>query len=137
MSWAQKIIKGFKHFLLSKNFLESKNVLESKSLWAEIFYGAKRNTFGVKFFCGETFLGPTILGSEMFALKLFWESTQIVQQLLFLLCPSILAFDFDLILEFFLTLWGPNWLFLSPAWGSKTVLGSTHVVEQLSFSIIS
>ena len=28
---------------------------------------------------------------------------------------------------------GPNWLFLGLGKGSKTVLGSTHVVEQLSF----
>ena len=51
-------------------------------------------------------------------------STHLVQQLLFSLFPSILMFDFDLIMEFFSTLLGPNGLFL----GSKTVLGSTHVV---------
>ena len=32
--------------------------------------------------------------------------------------------------------WGPNGLFLGSMWGSKTVLGSTHVVEQLSFCMI-
>ena len=31
--------------------------------------------------------------------------------------------------------WGPNSLFLGLGKGSKTVLGSTHVVEQLSFSM--
>ena len=29
--------------------------------------------------------------------------------------------------------WGPNGIFLGSMWGSTTVLGSTHVVEQLSF----
>ena len=64
------------------------------------------------------------------------RSTHIVQQLLFSLLPSILTFDFDLILGSFLTFWGLNGLFLSSMWDSKTVLGSTHVVEQLSFCMI-
>ena len=59
-------------------------------------------------------------------------STHIMQQLLFSLFPSILMFDFDLILGLFLTFLGPNGRFL----GSKTILGSTHVAEQLSFSMI-
>ena len=62
-------------------------------------------------------------------------STHVVQQLLFSLFPSILMFDFDLILGLFLTFLGTNGLFLGSMWGSKTVLGSTHVVEQLSFSL--
>ena len=49
--------------------------------------------------------------------------THVVEQLLFSMFPSILSFDFDLILESFFTLWGPNGLFL----GSKTVFGSTHI----------
>ena len=36
----------------------------------------------------------------------------------------------------FFTFWGPNGLFLGLWKGSKTVLGSTHVVEQLSFSML-
>ena len=48
---------------------------------------------------------------------------------------SILTFDFDLILGSFLTFWGPNGLFLGLGKGSHTVLGSTRVVEQLSFSM--
>ena len=36
----------------------------------------------------------------------------------------------------FLTFWGPNGLFLGLREGSKTVFGSTHVVEQLSFSML-
>ena len=59
-----------------------------------------------------------------------------MQQLLFSLFSSILMFDFDLILGLFLTFLGPNGPFFSSMWGSKTVLGSTHVVEQISFSML-
>ena len=56
-----------------------------------------------------------------------------VQQLLFSLLPSILTFDFDLIfILFFLLFWA-----LMGYVGFKTVLGPTHVVEQLSFSMIT
>ena len=48
--------------------------------------------------------------------------------------PSSLIFDFYLIFGLFLTFWGPNGLFLGLGWGLKTVLGSTHVVEQISLS---
>ena len=48
---------------------------------------------------------------------------------------SILIFNFDSILGPFLTFWGPNGLFLGLGKGSNTVLGSTHVIEQLSFSM--
>ena len=51
--------------------------------------------------------------------------------------PSILAFDFDLILGSFLTFWGLNELFLGSGKGSNTVFWSTHVVEQLSFYMLS
>ena len=50
---------------------------------------------------------------------------------------SILTFYFDLILGSFFTFWGPNELFFELGKGSNTVLGSTHVVEQLSFSMFS
>ena len=49
--------------------------------------------------------------------------------------PSILTFDFDLFLGSFLTFWGPEELFLGLGTSSNTVFGSTHIVEQLSFSI--
>ena len=49
---------------------------------------------------------------------------------------SILTFDFGLILGSFFTFWGPNRLFFGLSKGSKTVLGSNHVVEQLSFSML-
>ena len=56
-------------------------------------------------------------------------STHIVNKLLFSIFPSILTFDFDLILTF----WGPKGLLLGSIWGSKTVSRSTHVLEQLLF----
>ena len=59
-----------------------------------------------------------------------------MQQILFSLFPSILMFDFDLILGLFLTILGPNGLYFGSMWGSKNVLGSTHVDEQLLFSIV-
>ena len=46
-----------------------------------------------------------------------------------------MTLDFDLLLGS-LTFWGPNELFLGLWKGSKIVLGSTHVVEQLSFSML-
>jgi len=53
-------------------------------------------------------------------------------------CPNtlILKFEFDLILGSFLSFWGPNGLVWGVRVGSTTVLGSTHVVEQLSFSML-
>ena len=46
---------------------------------------------------------------------------------------SIVDFDFHLILGSFFIFWGPNGLFLGLRKSSKTVLGSTHVVEPFSF----
>ena len=43
------------------------------------------------------------------------------------------SFNFDLILGSVFYFLGPNWLFFGLEKGSKTVLESTHVVEQLSF----
>ena len=43
--------------------------------------------------------------------KCFW-STHVVKRLLFSIAPSILTFDFDLILESFFTFWGRNGVFL-------------------------
>ena len=62
-------------------------------------------------------------------------STNVVEQLSFSMCPSILTFYFHLILGTFFTFWGPNGLFLRSGKGSKTSLRSTYVVEQLSFSM--
>ena len=50
---------------------------------------------------------------------------------------SILKFDFALILGSFLTFGGRNGLFLGLEKSSNNVLGSTHVVEQLSFCMFS
>ena len=72
----------------------------------------------------ELFLGlrkgsKTVLGS-----------IHVVEQLSFSMFPSILTFDFDLILGSFLTFWGPNGLFLDSMRDSKAVLEYTHIVEQ-------
>ena len=50
--------------------------------------------------------------------------------------PSILTFDFNLIVGSLFTFWGPNGLFFGLGSGSKAIFGSTHIVEQLSFSMI-
>ena len=62
-------------------------------------------------------------------------STYVVEQLLFSIVPSILTFDFDLILGSFLAFWGPNGLFSGLRWGLKNVFGSPHVAEQILFSM--
>ena len=50
--------------------------------------------------------------------------------------PSILTYDFDLILGLFFTFFGAlKGCFWVPGM-IHTVVGSTHVVEQLSFSVI-
>ena len=54
--------------------------------------------------------------------KTILESTHVVEQLLYSMFPSILTFDFDLILGLILTFWGPDRLFLGLTKGSKTVL---------------
>ena len=52
------------------------------------------------------FLGP------MYGSKNVSGSTHVVELLSFSMFPSILTFDFDLILGSFLTFWGPNGLCL-------------------------
>ena len=47
-----------------------------------------------------------------------------------------MTIEFDFILGSFLSFWGPNGLFLGLGKGPNTVLGSTHVVEQLYFSML-
>ena len=63
-------------------------------------------------------------------------SNRVVEQLSFSMFPSILIFDFYLILGSFFSFWGPNGLFLGFGKGPNTILGSTHVFEQLSFSML-
>ena len=60
-------------------------------------------------------------------------STHIAGQLLFSMLPSLLTFNFDLIFGLFYAFLGLNGLFLALAlgFGSQTVLGSSHVDEQL------
>ena len=77
------------------------------------------------YFWGRGMVQKNVLGSP-----------HVVEQLLFSLVPSILTFEFELILVSFLNFWGPNGLFLGSIWSSETVLGSTRVVKQLSFSNI-
>ena len=36
-----------------------------------------------------------------------------------------------------MSFWGPNGLFLGSGYGLQTVLGSTHAVDEFSFSMIS
>ena len=50
--------------------------------------------------------------------------------------PSTLTYDFDSILGSFFTLGGPNGLFFGLEKDRNTVLGTTHVVEQLHFSML-
>ena len=50
-------------------------------------------------------------------------STHVVEQLSFSMFPSILTFDFDLILGSFLIFGGPNGLFLGLRKGSTTFWG--------------
>ena len=68
-------------------------------------------------------------------------STHVADQHLFSMFSLILTFYFGSILGSFFpfsffTFWGPNGQFLGLMWGLKTVLGSTHIVKQLSFSMI-
>ena len=63
-----------------------------------------------------------------------WVQKQFLGLILFSIVPSILTLDFDLILGSFLTFGGPNGLFWGLGQGSTTVLGLSHLVEQLSFS---
>ena len=60
----------------------------------------------------------------------------LLYKLLYSLFPLARSFDFDLILGYFLTFWASNRLFLGFVYGSETALRSTHVVLQLSFSMI-
>ena len=53
-------------------------------------------------------------------------STRVIKQLSFSVFPSILTFDFDLILGSFLNFWGPNGLFLG--FGRVQELFSGHLI---------
>ena len=62
-----------------------------------------------------------------YGLKTFFGSTHIVEQLSFCMFPSIIIFNFDLILGSSLTFWSSNGLFFGWGWGSQTVLGSPYI----------
>ena len=55
--------------------------------------------------------------------KIVLRSTHVVEQLSFSMLPSILTFDFDLILGSFFTFCGPNGLFLGLGFPNKLFLG--------------
>ena len=59
----------------------------------------------------------------MWGSKTVLWSTHVVEQLLFSMLPSILTFDFDLILGSFLTFCGPNGLFLGLGFHNGLFLG--------------
>ena len=63
--------------------------------------------------------------------KTILESTHVVEQHLFFMFSSNQTFDFDLIWGHLLTFLGFDGVYLVSGLGSKTVLGSTRVVEQL------
>ena len=50
--------------------------------------------------------------------------THVVEHLSFSMFPSILTFDFDLILGLFFTFWGPNGLFFGIGEGFKSCFGA-------------
>ena len=56
-------------------------------------------------------------------MKTVLGSTHVLEQLLSSMFPSILTFDFDLILGSFYTFWGPNGLFLGGRLGLKNCFG--------------
>ena len=59
------------------------------------------------------FLGPNGLFLGLWkGSKTILGSTHVVEQLSFSMLPSIMTFDFDLILRSFLNFWGPNGVFL-------------------------
>ena len=73
-----------------------------------------------------------------FEFKKCLGSTNIVEQFSFFSkLPSILIFEFELILGLFLTFLGPIRLFLGSGFASNTVLSCTHVVKHLLSSKFS
>ena len=68
--------------------------------------------------------------------KLIWGLLMLLSNFHFLRFLQFGLLEFDLILGLFLTFWSPNGLLLGLGYGSKSFLGSNHVVEQLLFSIL-
>ena len=54
-------------------------------------------------------------------------STHVFEQLSFSMIPSILTFEFDLILGSFLTFWGPNGLIFGSGLGLMRVPNAFHM----------
>ena len=68
--------------------------------------------------------------------KLIWGLLMLLSNFHFLRFLQFGLLEFDLILGLFFTFWSPNGLLLGLGYGSKSFLGSNHVVEQLLFSIL-
>ena len=68
--------------------------------------------------------------------KLIWGLLMLLSNFHFLRFLQFGLLEFDLILGLFLSFWSPNGLLLGLGYGSKSFLGSNHVVEQLLFSIL-
>ena len=66
----------------------------------------------------------------------FFGYIHIDRKLLFSMLPSILTFNFCLILGSFFGIWGPNGRILGFMKSSKTFWGSICIAEQLLFSIL-
>ena len=75
------------------------------------FYGAL-----IGYFLGSGQGSKTVLGS-----------THVIEKLLFPIDPSILTFNFDLILRSFLAFLGPQHAFLGVGVGFKNYLGSPYI----------
>ena len=69
--------------------------------------------------------------------KLIWGLLMLLSNFHFLRFLQFGLLEFDLILGLFLTFWSPNGLLLGLGYGSKSFLGSNHVVEQLLFPTFS
>ena len=96
-------------------------------------------TFEFYFIFGSflTFWGPNglFLGPGRVH-KLIWGLLMLLSNFHFLRFLQFGLLEFDLILGSFFTFWSPNGLLLGLGYGSKSFLGSNHVVEQLLFSIL-
>ena len=83
-----------------------------------------------------TFVFDHILGPFRRSLGpkgLFWESTHVVETLLFSMFPSILTFDYDIISRSFFTFWGPKGHFLSQGIVKKSILGLLISLNNIYF----
>ena len=76
------------------------------------------------------------LGSGKGSKTILW-STNVVEQLSFSILPSILTFEFDIILGSFLTFWGPNGYFWGWGRGQKLFWGLLIYTNNFSLQSIA